>query len=752
MNRLLFISALVACASAPWATTTAADKPNIIHIMVDDAGLGDFTSFWADSPVQTPNLDVLAAQGMRFTQAYCGAANCAPSRSALMTGRHLGHAYMRSNAGSISIRDVDVTIAEVLQQAGYTTGGYGKWGLGAPGSPGVPERQGFDEFVGYYDQVHAHSHYPDRLYDSGAALIIPENASFSEPETGLVPNQRVHAHSIIFDRMRSFVQSNAQSQTPFYAWGAWTPPHRKSTLNESEADPGGLYHLYDKQPGWDDFDKIQAGFVTWIDQQVGELQQVLADPDGNGDTADSVLDNTLIIFTSDNGGWQSQHNWDRNIETRDGQTVDIRGAKEGYYEGGLRTPMIAYWPGKIAAGSEAALPVAFYDYMPTFAELAGVTEQLPVGADGVSFAPTLTGVGMQQQREGLYFEGYAYNPNQDATQIARIGDWKMIRHRGGAIEMFDLAGDPSETTNRAGDPTVRDVRDQLTSFILRNHAPITAHFSVLPPNVGTGNANRDGVMAFGVRPDDESRNWHVAEAGDGRNLSGAVRDESNSPIDVFLNDLHMVYTVDLSLERTAAPAPEVAIELVGSSGFTYFTGAVQTDALPIGTAQALQVTLDAVGNSPSTNELATDLGSTLSLRLTHDGEAGDLLASNIALAGADAVLTLAPLLGDLTGDGAVDAADWLVFRANLFGDLSGLSSAEALARGDLNGDGRNDEQDFELFKLVYNGIHGADALAKLAASVPELSSWKAASTLAALGVAACSRGRCRSATSTASAH
>ncbi|QDU91449.1 Arylsulfatase precursor [Pirellulimonas nuda] len=247
---------------AAGAASAQPAKPNIVHIMVDDAALGDFTSFWADSPVHTPNLDALAQEGMRFTQAYCGAANCAPSRSALMTGSHLGHAYMRVNSGSVAIRDADVTIAEVLRAAGYATGGYGKWGLGAPGSPGAPELQGFDEFVGYYDQVHAHSHFPDRLYDTGQTLLIPQNTGFHEPETGLVSDARVHAHSIIFDRMKAFVQSNSESETPCYAWGAWTPPHRKSTLNQSAAGPGGVYEPYADNPGWDDFDKIQAGFVT----------------------------------------------------------------------------------------------------------------------------------------------------------------------------------------------------------------------------------------------------------------------------------------------------------------------------------------------------------------------------------------------------------------------------------------------------------------------------------------------------------
>ena len=237
---LVIIRLLIGCLLSVVAERCIADavRPNIIHIMIDDAGLGDFTCYWEQSPVATPHIDRLAAEGMRFTQAYAGAANCAPSRSALMTGRHLGRAFLRCNAGSISIRDKDVTLAEVLQRAGYATGGYGKWGLGPPGSPGAPELQGFDEFVGYYDQVHAHSHFPDRIYDSGKALLIPENAEFQEPETGLVDDRRIPAHQIIFERTCKFIRTNASSGRPFYVWGAWTPPHRKSTMRRAAAAPG----------------------------------------------------------------------------------------------------------------------------------------------------------------------------------------------------------------------------------------------------------------------------------------------------------------------------------------------------------------------------------------------------------------------------------------------------------------------------------------------------------------------------------
>ncbi|MEN1679709.1 MAG: sulfatase-like hydrolase/transferase [Planctomycetota bacterium] len=713
---------LFALLVALWIAPDAVSEPppNIIHIMVDDAGLGDFTSFWADSPIHTPNLDQLAAGGMKFTQAYAGGANCAPSRSALMTGRHLGRAYMRSNAGSIAIRNVDTTIAEVLGTAGYATAGYGKWGLGAPGSPGAPERQGFDEFVGYYDQVHAHSHYPDRLYDSGQTLLIPENANFSEPETGLVSNSRVHAHSIIFDRMKTWVQTQSQAGTPFYAWGAWTPPHRKSTLSLSEADPGGYYELYASNPGWDDFDKIQAAFVTWVDEQVGELRATLQDPNGDGDASDSVAENTLIVFTSDNGGWENgNHAWDRNIETVDGQSVDLRRAKESYYEGGLRTPMIAYWPGTIAPGTESDLPVAFYDYLPTFAELAGVQSAVPDAVDGVSFAPTVSGVGSQPQRDGLYFEGYGYNPNREPTKIARIGDWKMIANRSGDIELYNLAEDPSETTNRAFDASAAGIREQLLGYIQQQHTPIQTHLSILPANIGTGNAGRDGIMPFGVRGADKERVWFIGESGDTQSLSGPVRGDGAGLIDVYLDDLHMVWSVDLTAEVVAAGVSQVEVRLIGDSGFSYFEGSFDATQLPDATASPVTVSLTQTGVSPEASDLAGDLGGSLRLEFSHSGPAGALLAGAITVTGVEATITVQSLLGDLSGDGLIDTVDWLLFRTHLFSDLSALSPQEAAARGDLDGDGQNDERDFALFKSFYNAANGAGSFRRLSASVPE---------------------------------
>ena len=694
----------------------AASKPNIIHIMVDDAGVGDFSSYWQNSPVQTPNLDALATAGMKFTNAYAGATSCAPSRSALLTGKHGGHTYLRSNNGNVSIRDREVTIAEVLKTAGYATSGYGKYGLGAPGTPGAAERQGFDEFVGYYDQVHAHSHYPDRLFDSGKPLLIPENSGFSEPETGLISNDRVHAHSIIFDRMKTFMKTNIEQDQPFYSWGAWTPPHRKSTLPLADADPGGLYHRYAQQPGWDDFDKIQAGFVTWIDQQVGELLETVNDPNGDGDTSDSVADNTLIIFTSDNGGWQGAHNWDRNRETVDGVEVNLRGAKEGPYEGGLRTPMIAYWPGKIQAGAESELITYFPDMMPTFAELAGAQAAMPGDVDGISIVPTLTGQGQQTQRDGIYFEDLSYNDNGAPEQVVRMSNWKLIRKHNGNLEMYNLASDPGETTNEANNLSHAATRAQLVAFMDSNHSTMTAQFSVDPSNAGTSNSVRDGAVAFGIRSPAEPRDWKINESGDAQALPGILKNPIGDGVRLYLDDLHVDFELAMNVERTGTDSPQLLVELMGNSGFVYYTASYDTSQQGEGTKADVTLDLNITTVSPNKNDITGDLNQLLTLRISHDGSPGKVLVNSVQLDVPDEAL-----FGDLNGNGAIDLADWQLFRADLFSDLTGIGEAEAYRRGDLDGDGQNNEVDFELFKTAYEMANGLGSFVKLS-KVPEPSS------------------------------
>ena len=702
-------------------------QPNIIHIMIDDAGVGDFTSYWEDSPVSTPNIDALTAGGLKFTSAYAGATSCAPSRSVLLTGYHGGHTYLRSNNGSVSLRDQDVTIAEVLKTAGYATAGYGKWGVGTPGTPGSPERQGFDEFIGYQNQVHAHYHYPDRLYENGQALLIPQNNGFNEPETALVSDQRVHAHQIIYDRMNTFIDQQIANDQKFYVWGAWTPPHRRSTLPQSFANPGGLVDQYEANPGWNTFDEVQAGFVSWIDRQVGELRAKLDDPNNDGDTSDSVLSDTLIIFTSDNGAWENGgHNWDRNRETVNGVTVNLRGSKEGPYEGGLRTPMIAYWPGTIASGTSTNHITSFVDFLPTFAELAGAQDAVPDDIDGLSLAPTLTGVGVQQTHEGLYFEDYSYNDNRaQPEQAVRMEDFKLIRRHDGVLELFNLVDDPGETFNliRSDRPASTAehaaIRDAMVAWMDSQHVPITMQFNPEPPTVG--NTSRDGVQPFGVRPGEAlERAWMITGGGDARNSQAAIRDEQGDPIDLFIDDLHQDYTISMQLLRIGEPSPTLLIELVGDSGFVYYTATLETAGLAQGQLEDVSVDLVITGVSPTSAQAGGDLGKHLDLRITHPGAANQIFFNQIELAPT-------PQPADLDGDGDVDGVDLSAFFSAFTGPNNGPSTNPA---ADLDSDGDVDGVDLSRAFSAFTGPAAP-------VNVPE----PASAMMLALGALALSRRR-----------
>ncbi|MGI9458136.1 MAG: sulfatase-like hydrolase/transferase, partial [Aeoliella sp.] len=699
--RLVVIASIWSGLVALPVAAQAGTKPNIIFIMVDDAGVGDFTSYAANSPVQTPNIDALAGSGMKFTNAYAPANVCGPSRASLLTGLNQGRVSIRGNFNTAGIFDDETTIGEVLKTAGYATGGYGKWGVGSPGTTGAPERQGFDEFVGYYHQVHAHSHYPDRLYDSGNTLLIPENSNYSEPETGLVSNTRKHAHSVIFERMTEFIDRNAQANQPFFAYGAWTPPHRKSTLSDSDSQ---FYDLYANQPGWNDFDKIQAGFVSWIDDQVGQVVQQVNDL--------GIAEDTLIVFTSDHGGWQSSLSYDRNTETVNGQDIALRGNKGSNNEGGLRVPFIASWPNHIQPGSESDLLTYFPDMMATFAELGDAEAGLPASTDGISIVPTLTGQGTQTARNAIYFESPSSDPLANFAQAVRMDNWKALRSANGTVQLYDLSTDPTESNNvAAANPAIVA---QVTAFMDANHQQMRPQFNVDPPNVGTGNASKDGIIAMGIRPglSTLNRNWSLTESGDAQLLSGQVRDQSGMPVEMYLNDLEPEYEVSISVDRTGSASPVLSVELLGNSGTIYFEGTYDTSAQDQGSTEEVTIDLDYRLATPAASTLASDLGSELTLRVSHGGGLGGVLVSDIVFASG-------PLFGDLNFSGNIDTADWLIFKGELFADLSNLTPEEAYVRGDLNTDGFNNELDFELFKNVYNAAQGAGAFQRMISGVPE---------------------------------
>ena len=376
---------------------SANEKPNIIFIMVDDMGYRDLGCYGSKS-ILTPNLDKMCAEGMKFTDCYSGATVCAPARSTLMTGTHMGHTPVRGNSGGIPLLPEDVTVAEVLKKAGYVTGGFGKWGIGNQGKPGAAERQGFDHFFGYYNQWHAHTYYTHLFRNSEKVEL----------------NGR-YTHHAIFDEAIKFIKENKDK--PFFLYCPWTPPHAAYQIPKDEP----AWALY-KDKDWSQAAKCAAAMDSMMDRQVGEIIALLKKL--------NIDDNTIMFFTSDNGAA-------KRFEGIHDSSGELTGFKRSMNEGGIRVPMIARWPGKIKAGSVSDHQWYFPDVMPTFAELAGVSGEVPKKIDGLSVVPTLLGKGEQKKHEYLF---WASNAKYLAV---RMGNWKAIS-KNGKLTLFDLSKDIGE--------------------------------------------------------------------------------------------------------------------------------------------------------------------------------------------------------------------------------------------------------------------------------------------------------------------
>ena len=409
---------------------SVAGKPNIVLVMADDLGYGHLGSYGQER-IRTPHLDRLAAEGMRFTQAYAGSTVCAPSRSVLITGLHGGHTSVRGNLGDAHLRDEDVTLAEVLKSAGYATGGYGKWGLGLADSPGHPLRQGFDDFLGYLHQVHAHFFYPFWLTLNHGRMDLPLNRNGGRGQ---------YSHDLIFDRALDFIRKNRDG--PFFCYLPVTIPHVELAvpadslaeyLGEFPEIGGGqerrVGYIVSPNPR-----ATYAAMVSRLDRDIGRLVDLLATL--------GIAEDTIVIFNSDNGAQSrfdvSEHFFDA--------TAGLRGYKGSMYEGGLRVPQIVRWPGHVATGSETGHVTYFPDMMPTFAELAGVE---PPPTDGISIVPTILKQGGQREAEWLYWE-LVSSGNQLHSQAARKGRWKFVRPRmDSPVEVYDLQEDEGETMDLA---------------------------------------------------------------------------------------------------------------------------------------------------------------------------------------------------------------------------------------------------------------------------------------------------------------
>ncbi|MEM9161081.1 MAG: arylsulfatase [Verrucomicrobiota bacterium] len=434
LNSRTFTLIFAVVVGTAWGTS--ATKPNIVYILADDLGYGDVSSY-GQSRFETPHIDRLAREGMRFTQHYSGSTVCAPARCTLMTGLHTGNAPIRGNGevqpeGQQPMPADTFTIAKYLKKAGYATGVFGKWGLGYPGSSSEPLKMGFDRFYGYNCQRIAHSYYPAFLWNDDKREFLWGNVA---------SHTRDYAPYFIHEQAIEFIRENKDQ--PFFLYYAAIQPHADMIAPEDYMDKfRGKYLPESENKGGSYIPQPEghaafAAMVNVLDDHVGG---VLEELDRLG-----LRENTLVIFASDNGphtvGGHNPDYFDSN--------GIYRGYKRDLYEGGIRVPMIASWPGTVESGAVTDHVSAFWDILPTAAELVG--EPLEAEVDGVSMAPTLTGKGTQKGRDYLYWEF----PSRGGRIALRQGNWKAVRYNvsknpDAPVQLFDLSKDPSEENNVAG--------------------------------------------------------------------------------------------------------------------------------------------------------------------------------------------------------------------------------------------------------------------------------------------------------------
>jgi arylsulfatase A-like enzyme len=404
------ILASAAFSAAAMAQQTAARRPNVVWIMADDMGYADLGCY-GQTKILTPRLDAMAKDSLQFTQAYSGSTVCAPSRCCLMTGRHTGHGTVRANEEPhVPLLPDEVTVANIFKNAGYATGQFGKWGLGTPPDMhALPTRKGFDEFYGYLHQVHAHTYFPDMLWDN-------EREHYYAPNFGGA--KKIWSHDEISKRALAFIDKHRAR--PFFLYAPFTPPHGRF-----EAPDTAPYTDRD----WPAPAKNLASMITRLDTSVGMILDRLKQH--------RLEENTLVIFTSDNGpGDMSNKQFQ--------SSGRFRGVKRDLYEGGIRVPFLAYWKGKIQPGTTNQ-PIANWDFLPTACDLTGAAA--PGGLDGVSFLPTLLGKPAEQKAHDYFYWEFFERGFQQAV---REGDWKGVRlKQGEPLELYNLASDPEEKRNVA---------------------------------------------------------------------------------------------------------------------------------------------------------------------------------------------------------------------------------------------------------------------------------------------------------------
>lgn len=409
----------------------SAEKPNLIYIMADDLGYGDLGCF-GQKEIQTPNLDRMAAEGMRLTSYYAGCTVCRPSRLSLWTGKHMGSTPIWSNA-VYHFKPEDVTVAEQLLAAGYRTGGIGKWALGGVETSGFPLKNGFEFWMGYLDQGEAHNYYPTHLWRNAEKFPLAGNVIGDYPNgRGRVASERkTYSHDVMTEQAFEFIREHAEE--PFLLHMHWTIPHANNEGGRVTGDGMEVpdYGIYADREKWPTTARGQAAMVTRMDGDVGRLFALLKEL--------GIDERTLVLFTSDNGphseGGHKHEFFDAN--------GPLRGFKRDLYEGGIRVPTIVRWPGVIEAGAESDEPFAFWDWLPTACDLAGA--EVPNDIDGISFAPTLRGEEQTKRHDHLYWR-------YQKKEALRKGKWKAVRlGPDKPTELYDLSVDIGETNNLAGE-------------------------------------------------------------------------------------------------------------------------------------------------------------------------------------------------------------------------------------------------------------------------------------------------------------
>jgi len=417
-------------------------RPNIIFIMADDLGYGDLGCY-GQQVIQTPNLDQMAEEGMRFTDCYAGSAVCAPSRCCLMTGLHTGHCRVRANRPYVALRPEDVTVAEVLRSAGYRTGLIGKWHLGQPRTTGMPSRQGFAYSFGYLEAANQGNHYPEYLYRNGARVPLPGN---------LNGGRQQYADDLFTKEAIRFIQQRANAA--FFLVLSYKTPHANITLGQETGDGMEVpdYGQYAGEP-WPQPQKGYAAMISRMDKGVGRVLEVIREQE--------IDEQTAVFFTSDNG----PHNEGGAAPAFFNSAGPLRGIKTDLYEGGIRVPMIVRWPGVVSPGTVSDQPWAFWDVLPTAAEIAGIP---PPGTDGVSMVPALERR-RPATRDHLYWELFHEGKFRQAV---RMGKWKAVRiGRRQPTELYDLSCDLGETHNLAGQHPSRVGQAGELFEAMRTHSP-----------------------------------------------------------------------------------------------------------------------------------------------------------------------------------------------------------------------------------------------------------------------------------------